>query len=74
MLEMSLLIPIANPHRWMNEKRSAVLFHHQSSHRGQITTLISQLGDDFGGTDRIYMPGARLRAFLLSLRRRHDEH
>ena len=34
------------------------LFHHQTHHRGQITTLISQLGHDFGDTDLIYMPDA----------------
>jgi uncharacterized damage-inducible protein DinB len=34
-------------------------FHHQTHHRGQITTLISQLGYEFGDTDLIYMPGAQ---------------
>lgn len=34
------------------------LFHHQTHHRGQITTLISQLDRDFGDTDLICMPGA----------------
>ncbi|MEN8133812.1 MAG: DinB family protein, partial [Pseudomonadota bacterium] len=33
------------------------LFHHQTHHRGQITTLISQLGHDFGETDLAFMPG-----------------
>ncbi len=33
------------------------LFHHQTHHRGQITTLISQLGYDFGETDLPLMPG-----------------
>jgi uncharacterized damage-inducible protein DinB len=37
------------------------LFHHQTHHRGQITTLISQLGYDFGETDMIYMPAAATR-------------
>ena len=32
------------------------LFHHQTHHRGQITTLISQLGRDFGETDLLFMP------------------
>jgi uncharacterized damage-inducible protein DinB len=32
------------------------LFHHQTHHRGQITTLISQLGYDFGETDLLFMP------------------
>lgn len=39
------------------------LFHHQTHHRGQITTLISQLGYDFGATDLIYLPEAALRYF-----------
>lgn len=39
------------------------LFHHQTHHRGQITTLISQLGYDFGDTDLIYMPGAKTDYF-----------
>lgn len=39
------------------------LFHHQTHHRGQITTLISQLGYDFGATDMIYMPGAATAYF-----------
>lgn len=34
------------------------LFHHQTHHRGQITTLVSQLGYRFGETDMIYMPDA----------------
>lgn len=34
------------------------IFHHQTHHRGQITTLVSQLGYDMGVTDMIYMPGA----------------
>lgn len=33
------------------------LFHHQTHHRGQATTLISQLGHDFGETDLAFMPG-----------------
>lgn len=32
-------------------------FHHQTHHKGQITTLIGQLGYDFGETDLILMPG-----------------
>lgn len=34
------------------------LFHHQTHHRGQITTLVGQLGHDFGDTDLIFMPNA----------------
>ena len=32
-------------------------FHHQTHHRGQLSTLISQLGIDIGVTDMIAMPG-----------------
>lgn len=31
------------------------LFNHQTHHRGQITTALSQLGLDYGVTDLIYM-------------------
>lgn len=33
----------------------AHVFHHQTHHSGQITTLLSQLGVDFGETDMIWM-------------------
>ena len=33
------------------------LFLHQIHHRGQLTTLLSQLGVDFGETDLLWMPG-----------------
>lgn len=33
------------------------LFNHQTHHRGQITTLIGQLGYDYGDIDLIFMPG-----------------
>lgn len=32
------------------------LFNHQTHHRGQITTLLSQLGHDVGATDLPWMP------------------
>ena len=32
------------------------IFHHQTHHRGQLTTLLSQLGIDFGSTDMPFMP------------------
>lgn len=32
-------------------------FHHQTHHRGQVSTLISQQGIDIGVTDMIWMPG-----------------
>ncbi len=35
-------------------------FHHQTHHRGQLTTLISQLDYDFGITDMMWMPGVEL--------------
>ena len=33
------------------------MFNHQTHHRGQITTLLSQLGVDYGVTDLPVMPG-----------------
>ena len=35
----------------------AHLFNHQAHHRGQVTTLLSQLGHDIGSTDLPFMPG-----------------
>lgn len=32
-------------------------FYHQTHHRGQLSTLISQLGIDIGVTDMMWMPG-----------------
>lgn len=32
------------------------MFNHQTHHRGQITTLLSQLGKDVGATDLPWMP------------------
>lgn len=34
------------------------MFNHQTHHRGQLTTLLSQLGIDPGATDLPWMPGA----------------
>ena len=31
-------------------------FNHQTHHRGQVTTLLSQLGRDYGATDLILLP------------------
>ena len=36
----------------------AHLFNHQTHHRGQITTALSQQGKDFGVTDLIALPAA----------------
>jgi uncharacterized damage-inducible protein DinB len=33
------------------------MFNHQTHHRGQLTTLLSQLGIDPGVTDLMFMPG-----------------
>jgi len=38
-------------------------FNHQTHHRGQLTTLLSQLGYDYGDIDMIYMPGAKTGFF-----------
>jgi len=35
----------------------AHLFNHQAHHRGQLTTLLSQMGHDPGVTDLPFMPG-----------------
>jgi uncharacterized damage-inducible protein DinB len=32
-------------------------FNHQTHHRGQITTLLAQLGIDYGATDMVAIPG-----------------
>lgn len=32
-------------------------FNHQAHHRGQLTTLLEQLGSDFGVTDLLWLPG-----------------
>ncbi len=32
-------------------------FNHQTHHRGQLTTLLSQCGKDYGVTDLIWLPG-----------------
>ena len=34
------------------------MFNHQTHHRGQLTTLLSQRGLDYGSTDLPFMPGA----------------
>lgn len=40
-------------------------FNHQTHHRGQITTLLSQLGVDVGVTDLIWLPEAVERSTKL---------
>ncbi|MFQ5487643.1 MAG: DinB family protein [Gammaproteobacteria bacterium] len=32
-------------------------FNHQTHHRGQLTTLLSQVGVDYGVTDLLWLPG-----------------
>lgn len=34
------------------------MFNHQTHHRGQLTTLLSQIGIDYGSTDLPFMPDA----------------
>ena len=34
-------------------------FNHQTHHRGQLTTLLSQCGKDYGVTDLIWLPGVQ---------------
>jgi uncharacterized damage-inducible protein DinB len=35
-------------------------FNHQTHHRGQVTTLLKQLGYDPGVTDLLWVPGAEI--------------
>lgn len=35
------------------------MFNHQTHHRGQITTLLTQAGEDVGATDFIVLPGLK---------------
>jgi uncharacterized damage-inducible protein DinB len=37
-------------------------FNHQTHHRGQVTTLLSQCGKDYGATDLILLPEVQPRA------------
>lgn len=52
--------PITSPVEKVLPMRLAVthFFNHQTHHRGQITTMLSQLGIDPGVTDLPMMPGA----------------
>ena len=34
----------------------AHLFNHQTHHRGQLTTLLSECGEDYGAIDPIWLP------------------
>ena len=36
------------------------IFHHQTHHRGQLTTLLSQFEQDIGVTDLIWQPGIEI--------------
>lgn len=33
------------------------MFHHQTHYRGQVTALLSQLGQGYGAIDMVWMPG-----------------
>jgi uncharacterized damage-inducible protein DinB len=37
------------------------MFNHQTHHRGQLTTLLEQLGCDYGVTDLLVLPGGASR-------------
>jgi uncharacterized damage-inducible protein DinB len=51
----------ANPQPWTLPLWVAVahFFNHQTHHRGQLTTLLEQLGCDFGVTDLLLLPDLR---------------
>ncbi|MEM6581636.1 MAG: DinB family protein [Pseudomonadota bacterium] len=34
----------------------AHMYNHQTHHRGQLTTVLSQMGYDYGATDLPFMP------------------
>jgi len=36
------------------------LFNHQIHHRGQLTALLSRLGEDYGDIDLVWMPGVAI--------------
>ena len=38
------------------------MFNHQTHHRGQVTTMLSQMGLDMGSTDIPFMPGFEVPA------------
>lgn len=44
------------PRSFPMAKAVAHFFNHQTHHRGQLTTLLSQLGVDYGVTDLIWLP------------------
>lgn len=50
------------PRSFPMAKAVAHFFNHQTHHRGQLTTLLSQVGVDYGVTDLIWLPeeGARV--------------
>ncbi len=47
-------------HRYRLAHALTHFFHHQTHHRGQLTTLLSQLGRDYGSTDMMWMPGVEV--------------
>jgi uncharacterized damage-inducible protein DinB len=64
---------LAGDQRWTNVAGSETrqrprwllvthMFNHQTHHRGQITTLLSQAGHDVGVTDIPFMPGLENQA------------
>jgi len=55
---------VVNPEKRAYPTWAAVVhfFNHQTHHRGQLTTLLSQSGVEPGVTDLIWLPGLQLRA------------
>ena len=53
-----------NPAQWQCPLWVAVthFFNHQTHHRGQLTTLLSQSGVDYGTTDLIWLPEVMTRS------------
>jgi uncharacterized damage-inducible protein DinB len=48
------------PRTYVYWQAATHFFNHQTHHRGQVTTLLTQMGIDYGVTDMIGMPGVTL--------------
>lgn len=66
MQEVGYFSTLACYNRWINERLYAVcattlpVADHQTHHRAQLTTMLSQAGYDPGITDLMWLPGMEL--------------
>jgi len=65
--DKDLAVPFTFTSRVKQQQRTFLLkdmllhfFNHQTHHRGQLTTLLSQMGYDYGVTDIMWLPGLEL--------------